>query len=225
MKIKLLQVLLIGISSFCYSQYPEDSDYIHKTEIREYYLIDKLNDTALIYGEILPIEFLHDGFKIFDKSGNKTRQKVNPDSYKYLFYKNIEGSPIRLKSLPIVKDLAFKMFYDPTNVFMNILIENPEEEIEKGKVDFYIHEFSVSSPSGFGPNGFYDYSSKNIQIFYFKDSIGLHQIKNKSHFKSFPKILGKELHKKMKKSDKGKKQFLLDYFNEYNNSIDKLNPN
>jgi hypothetical protein len=140
-----------------------------------------------------------------------------------LLFTNSDGKNIILKSLPFKTESAF-MFYQHTNVFMSNLIENSEEDIEKGKVDFYMHEFTVGSPSSFGPNGFSGFSPNLQQRYYFKDLNGLHQIKNKSQFKSFPEILGAELHKKMKNSDKEQKQFLLDYFTEYNNSVVKLNP-
>jgi hypothetical protein len=191
---------------------------IKKSKHREYSLIDKLNDTTLVYGKILSIENLQSGFKIFDENGNKTKQKVNPDLFKYLLYHNRENKKIILKSLPLKREPAF-LFYEPTNVFMSILIENSEEDIEKGKIDFYIHEFSVGSPTSFGPNGFSGYTTNDLQRYYFKDLNGLHQIKKKSQFKNFPELLGVELYKKMRKSDKERKQFLLDYFTEYNNSV------
>jgi len=210
MKITLF-ILSLLTSTFIYSQ-------INESKYRKYYLIDKQNDTTLVYGKILSIENLQSGFGIFDKYGNKTQQKVNPDLFKYLLYNNLEKKNIVLKSLPLNKEPAF-LFYEPTNVFMSILIENSEEDIKEGKVDFYIHEFSVGSPSSFGPNGFSGYTTNNLQRYYFKDLNGLHQINKKSQFKSFPELLGVELYKKMKKSDKEREQFLHDYFTEYNNSV------
>ncbi len=54
---------------------------------------------------------------------------------------------------------------------------------------------------------------------YFQNMDGLHIIDSKSDFKQFPKILGKELYREMKKSNKVKVQFLLDYFKLYNMKI------
>lgn len=215
MKTKLLLFSLLT-STLIFSQINED-------KLRKYYLIDKLNDTSLVYGKILSNENLSGGFAMFDKNGNRVHEKVNPDSFKYLLFSNSDGKTTMLKSLPFKKEPIF-LFYDSENVFMSILIENTEEELKKGKIDFYTHEFTAGSPSSFGPNGFSGYTPVNIQIYYFKDLNGLHQIKNKSHFKSFPEILGVELYKKMKNSDKEQKEFLLDYFTAYNNSVEKLNP-
>lgn len=215
MKTKLLLLSLLT-STLIFSQINED-------RLRKYYLIDKLNDTSLVYGKILSNENLSGGFNMFDKNGNRVHQKVNPDTFKYLLFSNSDGKTTMLKSLPFKKEPVF-LLYDPENVFMSILIENSEEELKKGKVDFYIHEFTSGTPSSFGPNGFSGYSPVNIQIYYFKDLNGLHQIKKKSQFKSFPEILGVELFKKMRKSDKEPKEFLLDYFTSYNNSVVKLNP-
>jgi len=193
---------------------------IDKSKLREYYLINKSNDTILVYGKKLPIERLQGGFRVFNKKGIKTKLKVNPDIFKYLLFTNSDEEKISLKSLPIKRILDFRI-NKSTNVFMNILIENSEEEIEKGKVDFYMHKFTAAASPG--ANGFSNHSSGNVKIYYFKDSSGLHQITYKYQFISFPKILGKELYRKMEKSDKGQKQFLYDYFMEYNKKIDMLN--
>jgi len=214
-KIKII-LFVIGLltSTLIFSQ-------IDKSKLRKYYLINKFNDTIPAYGKILSIERLQAGFRVFDKNGNRTKHKVNPNTYKYLLFTNSDKKSIILKSLPIKRNFAF-LDKKATNVFMNILIENSEEEIEKGKVDLYMHKFTAAGSQG--ANGFSGYSSGNVQTYYFKNLSGLHQITYKYQFKSFPKILGNELYKKMEKSDKGQKQFLFDYFTEYNNSVVKLNP-
>ena len=56
---------------------------------------------------------------------------------------------------------------------------------------------------------------------YFQYLDGLYIIESKSDFKQFPKILGKQLYREMKNSDKDKVQFILDYFTKYNMKIVK----
>jgi hypothetical protein len=66
------------------------------------------------------------------------------------------------------------------------------------------------------------YKRVHSKIYYFKDLNGLHEINFKYQFKRFPKILGKKLYKEMMNSNKDQKQFLLDYFTEYNKNIDNV---
>jgi hypothetical protein len=211
MKTKLL-LLSLFTSCIIFSQ-------INGTKFEKYHLINKSNDTITVYGKKHTSVGL--GFKIYDINGKKTENEVNPDLYDYLIFTNSNNQKITLKSLPIKREASL-IFHDSTNGFMNILIENSEKDLEKGKIDFYIHEFSIGSPSSFGSNGFTGYTTNNVQRYYFKDLKGLHPIRNRSGYKKFRKLLGIELFKKMKKSNKEQGQFLFDYFTEYNKKIDNL---
>lgn len=217
MKTKLTLILLIVITSLSFSQNTSNFD---RDELKSYYLISKLNDTTKVYSETLKIEELHCGFILYDEKGRFTNKRVYPKQFKNLLFKNSEGKIVKLKSIPVkkrIKDCLDKV------VFMEVLIENSDQALKNGKVDFYSHKYTYMKAYKYGFN---DLASRNLgeqgfsrnysEDYYFKDLNGIHQINFMNQFKRFPKILGKELYKKMKKSNKGEKQFLLDYFAEYN---------
>jgi len=212
MKLKLLLILAFTTITV-FSQK-------NKQKFRRYYLVNKFNDTTIFLGKKKPLEKLEKGFRIFDSNYKRTKHKVTPDSnFKYLVY--IDKDTIKLKPLkPKVKKFA----YAYTNAFMQVYIENSDKDIAKGKIDFYVHRYTVSSPGMMGPNGMMMGGVPNVsEIYYFKDLKGLHRINYKYHFKRYPKLLGKEKWFEMQKSKKSDLQFLLDYFTEYNNAIDKNN--
>jgi len=210
MKLKLLALTLLT-TTIMFSQ-------INYNKLRKYYLVNKNNDTTFVYGKKLPIVKLQSGFTIFDDNGKRTFEKVNPDNFINLIYKLDNGEMKTLKSMPAI---VHKSFYPYNNVFMTILIENTNEDLKKGKVDFYLQEHKGGSPGVMGPNGMFMGSfSVDMKILYFKDTLGMHRINYKYHFKRYPKLLGKKLFKEMVKSKKDRIQFLTDYFNKYNKSID-----
>lgn len=228
MKHKLIILLLIGLSSLSHSQKINDSN-IDRTRFQDYYLVNKSNDTILVYGLISTINKLHDGFEVYDENGNTTNITVNPEYWDYLFFKNYDGKIVTLKSLPIKKALLSDYYYK--NVFMHVALKNSDVDIQNGKMNFYSCEFNVRSSSSYrfasgvgegDPDRAGRISYNYIKAFYFKDINGFHLIKTKSDFKHFPKVLGKDLYKKMKKSSKGEKQFLFDYFTKHNNSLNRL---
>ncbi|WP_405292319.1 hypothetical protein [Algibacter sp. Ld11] len=212
MKIKLIIILLIGITSLGFSQ---NTDNFDRDKLKNYYLINKFNDTTQVHSETMRSEEIHCGFDLYDTKGRFTNKRVDPKDFKYLLFKNSEGRSIKLKSIPvkkIIKDCIKK------NVFMEVLIENSDQDLKNGKVDFYSHKYTYMNSYEFGDSNFGEqgYSRDYAEDYYFKDMNGIHQINFNYQFKRFPKLLGKELYKKMKKSNKGEKQFLLDYFSEYN---------
>jgi len=218
MKTKLFLTLLIGITSLSFSQGFSNSE---RAKIVNYYLINKLNDTIQV-SVTNPKRSFHCGFNIYNNNG-QLKSRVNPEHFNYLILENSLGETTKLKSLPNIKKTEN---CKNRNVFVPVLIENSDQDIKKGKVDFYCHEFTsnrttvLSSDDSIIQKGSVLVHSK---IFYFKDLNGLHIVKNyKYHFKRYPKILGKQLYKKMMRSDKGEKQFLLDYLTEYNRKIDRL---
>jgi len=214
MKNKLLLTLLIGFSSLSFSQSLSNSD---RNKLQNYYLINKFNDTTLVYSGSMSTEELHCGFKLYDKDGQLTDQRVNPEQFNYLLFVNSYGKTIKLKSFPTKKTI--QECYNK-NVFMFVLIENSDQDLKNGKVDFYSHEFTLMDPINFGEDVYgQGYKRVHSKIYYFKDLNGLHEINFKHQFKHYPKILGKKLYKKMMNSSKDQKQFLLDYFTEYNRNI------
>lgn len=221
MKTKLLLALLIGCTSLSFSQKLQNLD---NDKPIHYYLVNKENDTTITQGEIGGIEEIQRGFFILNEN-NGERQIVNPDNFNYLFLKNSEGKTFNLKSLPIERKkitLQKNNSIKNRNAFMTILIENSENDLKKGKLDLYLHEFAYDTETS---NPYWDGEGEirvKSNTFYFQDLNGLHQIYSKSDFKHFPKILGKNLYKKMMNSDKEKEQFLRDYFTEYNKKIDTL---
>src|SRR4030066_1354059 len=102
MKTKLLLTLLIGISSLSFSQSLSNSD---SNKLQNYYLINKFNDTTLVYSGTMSTEELHCGFKISDKDGQLTDQRVNPEEFNYLLFINSDGKTIKLKSFPTKKTI------------------------------------------------------------------------------------------------------------------------
>lgn len=200
MKFKLILIFLL-ITVTVFSQK-------NKTKFRKYRLINKYNDTV-VYGKKLSIEKLQKGFRIFDENGKKTKHKITPDmQFKYLSF--IENNDtIILKSL---KSIVHPTFYPYKNAFMSILIDNPNVELKKGKINFYVHSYNMHSQM---------MGSYTVSIIYFQDIKGMHRINHKYQYKKYPKILGKEKYKEMKKSKKGELGFLIDYFTEYNSIIDK----
>lgn len=231
MKAKLLFIILIGITSLSYAQELQSLD---NNKAIDYYAINKSNDSIVMEGEILPIQTIQKGLTFISETENK---RINPNDFEYLLLKNSENKTFKLKSLP-PKRKAINSGVK-RNVFMTILIENSQRELEKGKLNLYLHEFisqkndghldNIGYPSDYiaqkriasGAPRLYNKGIKH-KILYFQDLDGLHQIDSKSQFKNFPKILGKQLFKKMKKSTKDKEQFLRDYFTKYNMEIGKL---
>ncbi|SFC66838.1 hypothetical protein SAMN04489722_103118 [Algibacter lectus] len=216
MKMKILLAFFIGITVSSYSQ---DVNYLW-----EYTLINKLNEDITVYGFELPVNKLHGGFAALDKTGKQTGVQINPDDFVYLIFKNSEGKVVRLKSLPFKNSIGSYMY---SNAFMLTYIENLSEDMEQGKVNFYVHEFSDIRAYSFGDNGIeiggesrQGYKRKYFKSFYFEDLYGLHKINNKSDFNKFPELLGKELYRKMRRSDMEYEDFLFNYFTNYNNSID-----
>jgi len=217
MKTKFFLILLIGISSLCFSQVAYKTD---KNKIIKYYLIDKFNDTTLV-SVTNPNIKVYCGFNIYDNKGLKV-DEVNPKNFKYLILENSLGETIKLKSIPAKKK---KSYCKNKNVFVDVLIENSTYDLKKGKIDLYYHEFT--NHRTFDSTNEFEIpkisSPVKSKIFYLKDINGIHEVKNfKYHFKRFPEILGKQLYEKMIRSDKNEKQFLQDYLIEYNRGIDKL---
>ena len=215
MKTKLILTLLIGISTLSFSQ---NSSNIDRNKLRNYYLINKFNDTTQVYSETMKIEELHCGFDLYDKNGHSTNLSVNPELCKYLLFINSNGRTVKLKSVPVKKRIRGCL---KKSVFMLVLIENSDQDFKNGKVDFYSHKYTHMDRYKFGAHEYAEIGVRRVssEIYYFKDLNGLHQISFKYQFERFPKILGKKLYKKMIQSDKGEKQFLLDYFTEYNENI------
>ncbi len=217
---KILLAFFIGITVSSYSQ---DVNYLW-----EYTVINKLNEDITVYGFELPVNKLHGGFAALDKTGKQTGVQINPDDFEYLIFKNSEGEVVRLKSLPFKKSIRSHMY---SNAFMITYIENLSADMEQGKINFYVHEFSEIRAYSYGYSGIYNAieiggevrqgnKRKYFKSFYFEDLYGLHKINNKSDFNKFPELLGKELYRKMRRSDMEYEDFLFNYFTNYNNSID-----
>jgi len=181
----------------------------NKLELRKYNLINELGDTSIVYGKKLSIEKIQGGFKIFDEKGNKIKEKVTPDNFKYISYKLDNGKMEILKSLPAKVKLVA---YSYKNAFMSILIEHSEQDLKRGKINLYIHTYKVHIKElGSG--------SHITGIVYFEDEKGTHRVNHKNHYKRYPKLLGIEIYKKMKKSGWGNLGFLYEYFTKHNKSI------
>ncbi|MCL5130497.1 hypothetical protein [Algibacter sp. L4_22] len=228
MKTKLFFAISIGFISLSYSQTLQSIDKLNSNIKRpiNYYLVNKKSDTTLIYGEILPIETIQRGFVYLTE--NEDKKKINPDDFTYLLMKNSEGKTLTLKSLPFKRKTFSRAV--KRNAFMTVLIENSESELKKGKLNLYLHNYiylknkvlsqeeCVEWPSHVNLEKDQFIESKTL---YFQYLDGLYIIESKSDFKQFPKILGKQLYREMKNSDKDKVQFILDYFTKYNMKIVK----
>ena len=223
MKTKLFFAISIGFIFLSYSQALQGIDKLNSNIKRpiNYYLVNKKSDTTLIYGEILPIETIQRGFVYLTENGDK--RTINPDDFTYLLMKNSEGKTLTLKSLPFKRKTFSRAV--KRNTFMTVLIENSENELKKGKLNLYLHNYiylkikdlsqekCVEWPSHMNLEKDQFIESKTL---YFQYLDGLYIIESKSDFKQFPKILGKQLYREMKNSDKDKVQFILDYFTKYN---------
>ena len=229
MKTKLFFAIPIGFISLSYSQALQSIDEMNPNIKKpiNYYLVNKKNDTTLIKGEVLPIKTIQRGFVYITEKGDK--KTINPDNFTYLLMKNSEGKTLTLKSLPFkIKTFSRAV---KKNAFMTVLIENSENQLKEGKLNLYLHDYiylknkvlsfeeSVEWPSHMDLEKDQFIESKTL---YFQDLDGLHIIDSKSDFKQFPKILGKQLYKEMKNSDKDKVQFILDYFTKYNMKVVKI---
>lgn len=213
MKLKLIFVLFIGIASLVHSQ---EYNAFDGTELRKYSILTEDNYAMLVYGPVVPSYELQKGFALYDEKDKYSNIFINPNEYKYISFINSDGTVVKLKSFPVesrIPDYGYK------NVFMHVLVENSIEDLNNGKLDFYVHEFShtVERNYGFQQGYFMTYSKR----YYFKDLNGMHQIDYKRQFELFPKVLGKQTYRSMKRSEKDKTQFLHDYFIEYNRKIDK----
>jgi hypothetical protein len=214
MKTKLLLITFIATVTLSFSQ---NTNSFERNKTVNYYLINKLNDTIIIPGKILPIINFQCGFTYNDT--NEKKIIVNPDFYKYLIYESESGESIKLKSLPKQKIIRF---CDYKNNFMEVLIENSEEDLRNGKVDFYSHQFTSERTviDSYDDSGISkSLMNEDTENFYLKDKNGMHQINSKSQFKQLPKILGKRVYREMMRSIKGQKQFLLDYITAYNRNL------
>ncbi|WP_117883236.1 hypothetical protein [Aureibaculum luteum] len=223
MKTNLFLYFFIGITTFSLAQDLSNSSNVSNTKI--YTVITEKNDTMYVIGpKKSSLNSIHRGFDIYDRKGQQTGRMMIPINNKYIYYKDEYGNSIKLKSVPLEKKIKGVLFKSP---FMFTLIENTKQDLKKGKVDFYylrytrqpMQETDISIENSTGRNPYKSTSLPKIN-YYFKDSNGLHQIDSKRQFKLYPEILGKEVFKKMKQSNKNRKQFLLDYFTEYNKKID-----
>ncbi|WP_117883232.1 hypothetical protein [Aureibaculum luteum] len=224
MKIKLFLALFMGLTIASYSQIALNPSDAH--EPQKYTVITKENDTISVYGPKVNIDFINRGFEEYDKKGQPTGGQINPINDSKILYNDNDGKTITLKSVTLPKKISGVFFENP---FMFSLIENSEQDLKKGKIDFYVLQYTkepliesqsdINQASSEGRNYYKPKYAIKIK-YYFKDSNGLHQIDYKRQFKLYPEILGKEVFEKMKQSNKSRKQFLLDYFTEYNRKID-----
>ncbi|TXE07817.1 hypothetical protein ES711_10310 [Gelidibacter salicanalis] len=224
MKTRLFFAIAIAFISLGNSQEIQSINKLNSSNEQPiiYYLVNKKSDTTLIYGEKLPIRTIQRGFTYLNETGDE--KTINPDDFTYLLMKNSEGKTLTLRSLPFKRKTFSRAA--KRNAFMTVLIENSESELKKGKLNLYLHdniylkskvlplEESVEWPSHMEKDQFIE-----SQTIYFQDLDGLHIIDSKSDFKDIPKVLGKKLYREMKNSDKGKVEFLLDYFTNYNMKI------